>query len=199
VSTTGIHDIGQVVKTKEDRRDAQRALATFLEVVRTDLIQKSWSRDIDTALAVLYGTHYPEKLPSFIAKSAALSVEDVKLHLEKAEQHHTLAVLYAREGQSRAALNIWRRINVGELVDPAFPGLSHAVDFLSSVTDVDLVYMHAGWMLEKDSSAVRVFTRHDLLSKTGEVLFRPDLVLDFLKLYTAAVLPYVLLVWRHLR
>lgn len=190
VSTTGIHDIGQVVKTKEDRRDAQKALTVFLEVVRSDLIQQSWARDIDTALAVLYGTHYPEKLPSFIAKSRALSVEDVKLHFEKAEQHHMLAVLFAREGNARAALNIWRRISSGELVDHAFPGLTHAVDYLSTVTDVDLVYMHAGWMLEKDPSSVRVFTRHDLLSKTGEVLFRPDLVLDFLKQYDAAVLPY---------
>mmetsp|Transcript_25377 Transcript_25377/g.76453 ORF Transcript_25377/g.76453 Transcript_25377/m.76453 type:complete len:901 (+) Transcript_25377:89-2791(+) len=191
VSTTGILDIGQVVKTKEDRRNAQRALTTFLEVVRTDLVQKAWAKDIDTALAVLYSTHFPDKLPPFVAKSAVLSVDDIKLHFEKAEQHHMLAILHARDGNARAALNIWRRINVGELADASFPGLSHAVDYLSSVTDVDLVYMHAGWMLERDSSAVRVFTRHDLLSKTGEVLFRPDLVLDFLNQYEAAVLPYL--------
>lgn len=53
VSTTGIHDIGQVVKTKEDRREAQRALTTFLEVVRADLVTQAWARDIDTTLAVL--------------------------------------------------------------------------------------------------------------------------------------------------
>lgn len=138
-----------------------------------------------------YGTHSPEKLPDFVAKSTALSVDDVKHHFEKAEQYHMLAVMYAREGQARAALNIWRRLDAGELKDKAYPGVGYVVEYLATVTDVDLVYMHAAWMLERDPSTVRVFMRHDLLSATGEVLFRPDLVLDFVKRYPAAVVPYL--------
>lgn len=195
VSMTGISDISQIVKTKDGLRDAQKALANFLNIMRSDHVPREWAADIDTVLAILYGILSPSKLTTFVNKPHSVLLEDASFHLQKHGRYHVVALLYTQTESPRQALDIWRRLETGELVDEAYPGIEFAIEYLATVTVADdahpderdvivnAIYVHCEWMLKSNSKAVRVFT-----GRTPEQhnnLFRTDTVLEFLRPFGA--------------
>ena len=133
VSTTGINDISQIVKDPAGIREAHKALANFLTIMRSDHVPEAWASDIDTVLTVLFGILSPDKLIKFISKKHVVVLQDAIEHLRKHERHHAVALLHAQNGAPHHALDIWRRIDSGELSDPGYPGVSYAVEFLAGL------------------------------------------------------------------
>lgn len=186
VSTTGIHNIGQICKSPDELREAQKALATFLNVMRSDHVPREWASDIDTVLGVLYGTLYPDKLLAFVGKPHRIVVADIRAHLERLGQHHVLALLHAQSGNPRAALDGWKRLDAGEVHDALYPGARDVVAYLCTVEDVDLVFLHAEWLLRREPAhTVGAFTRRNT---SGDPIFRADEVLEFLRPYGGVVM-----------
>eukprot|EP00040_Diaphanoeca_grandis_P040391 m.261755 g.261755 ORF g.261755 m.261755 type:complete len:903 (+) comp43078_c0_seq1:282-2990(+) len=196
VSTTGISDISQIVKNRDGLKDAQKALANFLNIMRSDHVPREWAADIDTVLAILYGILSPSKLVTFVNRPHAVVLEDASHHLQKHGRYHVVALLYTQSESPRQALEIWRRLAAGEIQDEGFPGLDFAIDYLTTVTVtveahpddrdaiVNAIYVHAEWMLKKDPLAVRVFTGRTREEHNN--LFRADTVLEFLRPFGAA-------------
>ena len=70
-----------------------------------------------------------------------------------------------------------------------YPGLEFAIKALSGISDVDLVYMHAEWMLNADQTASRIFTQRSNTAEPAGFL-NPDDVFAFLRPYAEASLNY---------
>ena len=109
-----------------------------------------------------------------------------------------LAILLFRNGSVRHALDMWKRfgglamnmsaswhgsIALGELSDASFEGPEFVIGCLQQVADVDVIYTHMAWLLKQSPRGVSVFT-----AKRGDEpsLFRPDVVLDFLRPFPEA-------------
>lgn len=191
VSTTGLTDIHQIVKDPAKMREAHKALANFLTVMRSDHVPQEWASDIDTVLAVLFGVLSPDKLIKFISRQHNVVLHDAIEHLEKHQRFHAVALLHAQNGAPSSALNIWKRLDAGELSDQMYAGADYAIDFLVALKPTpemepedrdkltDSIFIHAEWMLRKDPLAVRIFTKRS--PEEHHDLFRPDTVLEFLR------------------
>ena len=56
------------------------------------------------------------------------------------------------------ALELWVKLDAGQLVDHAFPGSSLIVDYLNSVSDANTILKYISSVLEKDHElALTVF------------------------------------------
>ncbi len=51
--------------------------------------------------------------------------------------------------QASTALEVWRRLDDGELRDISYPGSGYVVSFLATLEAADLVFAHADWLLKK--------------------------------------------------
>eukprot|EP00039_Didymoeca_costata_P027017 m.17221 g.17221 ORF g.17221 m.17221 type:complete len:869 (-) comp5949_c0_seq1:1100-3706(-) len=184
--TEDIESINNIANTPEKMESAKQALVGYLHIIKNDPVPKDWVTDIDTTLALLFSESNPEKLLELISSDNSCVVEDVTETLLKNERHHALAMMYSQAKMIRRALEIWKKLNQGSITDPDYPGLDFAIESLRHVTDVDLVFVHAEWMLNIDQRAVRVFTSGDVSKQ-----MRPDMVLDFLKKFEKATLEYL--------
>ena len=70
-----------------------------------------------------------------------------------------------------------------------FPGLEYAIKAWGSGISVDLVYMHAEWMLNADQTASRIFSQRSNTAEPAGFL-NPDDVFAFLRPYAEASLNY---------
>ena len=187
----GIGSILSVAKTEADVAKAKTALIQFLKIIKSDA-PREWAADIDTALAHLYAEFEEESLLELVTGDNACEVDDLADALNQHKRVHALALLYAQSNAPRRALEIWKRLHstgADAYVDPTYPGLDHVIRVLCATADIDLVYLHAEWMLDADQKAVRVFTRRP----DGEPkdAFNPDNVLEFLRKYGEAMFEYL--------
>lgn len=206
----GFTSMATVAKTAADVLSAKKALVNFLNVIRSDNVHPEWRPDIDTVLAKLYaeldGAMLLELLSTEAGAANNVLVDDVAETLAQNNRHHALALLYwqspgppgsnisgsaaAAQSPLRKALEIWRNLTSGKVVDRAYPGLEFAIQTLSSISDPDLVYMHAEWMLNADQSASRVFTQRTNKTEPAGLL-KPGEVMTFLRPYGQASMDYL--------
>eukprot|EP00051_Salpingoeca_urceolata_P025663 m.464125 g.464125 ORF g.464125 m.464125 type:complete len:883 (-) comp20356_c0_seq1:85-2733(-) len=186
-SDHGLSDITSLVSGERELRAAYASLAKFLFVMRDGHIPRQWRPDIDTSLAQVLAAVDADKLLKLVMGSNLISVDDVVDKLQSHNRYHALATLYFQHGAHRPALDTWRRLTKGEVQDKQFPGVGVVVDRLKQITDTELIYLHAPWVVEKDPAAVAIFTR----KHEGQELFKSDEVLEFLRPYGDARMAYL--------
>lgn len=200
----GLTDITTVANTTSKLRDAQRALAEFLSVIRIDSVNPEWNSDVDTALAAVFALlGDSKKLMELLEGHHSCDGGALAELLPEHGMHHDHALLCISRGLNRQALEVWKKLENKAVTDPEYPGLDFAVDFLAKLEDIDLVYLNAEWMLTKDPTAVRIFTGSNSNVESDDIagsgndslgnwtprtkLFKSDEVLDFVRPFPGAV------------
>lgn len=88
-------------------------------------------------------------------------------------------------------MNIWMRIEDKELEDDSYPGLYFIVEFLSQLSDHELVWRYVEWCLLKDPVlTVKIFVERPEDEPPTERM-RPDTIIDYLHAYPTAVIRYL--------
>lgn len=120
---------------------------------------------LDTCLLKLYTKYQPEKLLHLVKYKNSCNIQDCKLVLEENGRFFVLSLLYKRDKLSKEALEIWRRISCGEIIDKDFPGLGFVIDYLISLNDAQLVWKYADHIMRRDPiNGMKIFTgRNDQL------------------------------------
>uniref|UniRef100_A0A8C1EAM2 Transforming growth factor, beta receptor associated protein 1 n=1 Tax=Cyprinus carpio carpio TaxID=630221 RepID=A0A8C1EAM2_CYPCA len=181
--------------TQGDQEKVQRFkhfLISYLHEVRSSDSANGFREDVDTALLKLYAETGHESLLDLLASDNACVLADSAPWLEKHHKYFALGLLYHYNGQDSAALQMWVKIVNGDLQDSTRPDLfEYVVDFLSFCSNLDLVWRHADWALQKDQKVgVQIFTkRFTSEEKTGQL--NPDDVITYLQKHSQALLLYL--------
>jgi hypothetical protein len=75
------------------------------------------------------------------------------------------------------------RIEFGEVQDPCYEGIDFVISCLQRIKDVDVIYNHAGWIVQKYPKGVQIFTRRP---NDEAMIFRPDEVHAALSIVVAS-------------
>ncbi|XP_033102642.1 transforming growth factor-beta receptor-associated protein 1-like [Anneissia japonica] len=185
-------DIKQIVRSdKVKLAECKVFLITFLENVRGTPLTIGMKEDVDTTLMKLYAECDLIKLQKLVSTENSCKLEDSFSILEKNKCHHALATLSRYHGDNESALQIWVKLVDGQLQDNSFPGFDFVIDFMSVLSDHELLWRHVDWALTKDQDkAVKVFTERPATETSSERL-RPDDVIAFLHSYPKAVIRYL--------
>uniref|UniRef100_A0A3B4TN33 Transforming growth factor, beta receptor associated protein 1 n=1 Tax=Seriola dumerili TaxID=41447 RepID=A0A3B4TN33_SERDU len=129
----------------------KKFLITYLGEVRSTEVANGCKEDVDTALLKLYAEQDHESLLDLLATDNACVLADSVPWLEKYHKYFALGLLYHSNGQDSAALQLWIRVVDGDLQDSTRSDLyEYIVDFLCSISNLDLVWKYADWALQKD-------------------------------------------------
>ncbi|KAH3886109.1 transforming growth factor-beta receptor-associated protein 1-like [Dreissena polymorpha] len=194
-SVPGLHEIADVNQLargdKQVVEEYKNFLRRYLEDIRGTVNARGFKQEIDVALLKLYAEiNSPELLP-LIEVDSGCDLKDCAEWLENYERHHSLAMLCKYHGDNDKALNIWSRLVNGDIKDDLFPGFEFVVNFLSNLSDHDLVWKYVEWALEKDQElSIKIFTERPAQEPPSERL-RPDTVIDYLHRYPRAVVSYL--------
>ncbi|XP_031565710.1 transforming growth factor-beta receptor-associated protein 1-like [Actinia tenebrosa] len=170
-----IKDVNGLMKgSKTFMAEAKNFLLSFLEDSRRRQIYVECKVEVDTALLKLYAEINSPKLLELVTTENYCAVEDTEPCLMKYKRYHATALFHIYHNEPQKALDFWKRLCFGELVDETFPGLPCVASFLSSVQDYDLLWNHVPWLLEKNQEiAIKVFTErpsnephHDSMTHT---------------------------------
>eukprot|EP00911_Craspedida_sp_UC1_P002486 UC1_evm1s1847 len=193
----GIKSIVELTKgSPEALRLAQEALVTYLESVRhsTSLHRDSLTA-CDTALVQVLGVLGAPRLTEVLSGPNRADADACLSLLSRSNCHNAMAMLYAQGDRPMQALDVWRKLDAGELHDAMYPGVSLVVDFLVGLQDEDaerlrdIVFKNAPWILRRDPAGVCIFTSRPIAESRS--LFRPDEVLDCLRPLPQASLAYL--------
>ncbi|XP_005106604.1 transforming growth factor-beta receptor-associated protein 1 [Aplysia californica] len=187
-----IADINQLSRSDEKVKAAYKEfLRTFLEDIRGTNLAHGYKREVDVALLKLYAESAPERLCELISVDTGCDLDDCVEWLERHGRLHALGLLYQRHAENDKALAVWTRLADSDSPDPTFPGLEFVVEFLSSLTDHELLWKYVDWVLEKDEElGVRIFTERPASEAQSERL-RPETVVDYLHRFPRAVITYL--------
>ncbi|KAA0713196.1 Transforming growth factor-beta receptor-associated protein 1 -like protein [Triplophysa tibetana] len=177
---------------KEKVQRFKRFLISYLHEVRSVESANGFREDVDTALLKLYAETGHDSLLDLLASDNACLLTDCAPWLEKHLKYFALGLLYHYNGQDSAALQMWVKIVKGDLQDSTRPDLfEYVVDFLSFCSNLDLVWRHADWLLQKDQKiGVQIFTkRPDSEGKRGQL--NPDDVIGYLQKHNKALVLYL--------
>ncbi|XP_022096424.1 transforming growth factor-beta receptor-associated protein 1-like [Acanthaster planci] len=185
-------DISSIVRGNKERLlECKTFLAGYLDGIRGGELSFGYREEVDTALLKLYAERDPEKLISLVSSENTCSSKDALEVLQRYGRHHALALLHRYHLDNEKALNIWARLCDGEIKDESFPGLEFVVDFLSRLSDHELVWRYVDWALQKDPElGVKIFTDRSETEPLTERM-RPDTVIDYLHAYPKAVTRYL--------
>ncbi|XP_063956642.1 transforming growth factor-beta receptor-associated protein 1-like isoform X1 [Lytechinus pictus] len=185
-------DISQVVRGKPDKAaECKQFLMDFLEDVRETDLAVGMKLEVDTALMKLYAESNPPKLITLISSENSVDPEDSRDYLHRFGRHHALALLHKYQGDSEQAMVIWSRLVDGDIADETFPGLGYVIDFLSSLSDHELVWRYVDWVMRKEpENATKIFTDRPENEPVSERM-RPDVIIDYLHAYPTAVIRYL--------
>lgn len=187
-----IADINQLSQGKQDVISEYKVfLIEFLEDIRETKDAHGFKKEIDAALLKLYAEINSAALLSLVEENSGCDLKDGIEWLEKYGHHHALALLYKYHGDNDRALNVWTRLVNGDIKDELFPGFEYVVNFLSSLSDHDLVWKYVDWALERDQElSIKIFTERPSQEPPSERL-RPDTVIDYLHRFPKAVITYL--------
>ncbi|KAI8520587.1 transforming growth factor, beta receptor associated protein 1 [Branchiostoma belcheri] len=190
-----LHDIADVKQLCLGDAGKMKAckdfLASFLEDVRDTNLVVGYKEEVDTALLKLYAEIDSPKLVDFVSSENGCFIQDSVDSLQKYSRHHALGLFHKYHGDNEKALQVWVSIVNGELTDPSHPGLPFVVEFLSQLTDHELVWRYVDWALEKDQEqGVKIFTQRPADEPQTERM-RPETIVDYLHRYPQAVVGYL--------
>ncbi|TRY62441.1 hypothetical protein DNTS_032246 [Danionella cerebrum] len=142
----------------------KRFLISFLHEVRSSDGANGFREDVDTALLKLY------------AESG----------------HESLLDLLASENSCLLADSMWIKIINGDLKDSTRPDLfEYVVDFLSFCSNLELVWRHADWALQRDPKiGVQIFCRRPV-SEEQRGQLNPEEVISYLQKHSQALVLYL--------
>ncbi|XP_071955970.1 transforming growth factor-beta receptor-associated protein 1-like isoform X2 [Antedon mediterranea] len=185
-------DIRQIVRSDKARlNECKRFLIGMLEDIRGSSLAIDMKEDVDTTLLKLYAECDLIKLQKLVSTENACKLEDSFKILEKNDCHHALATLSRLHGDNESALQIWVKLSDGVLQDDSFPGFEFVFNFLSVLSEHDLLWRHIDWALRKNQEkAVMIFTERPATETSSERL-RPDDVIAFLSSYPKAIIRYL--------
>lgn len=190
-----LHDIADINQLSHGDQDIANEYKNFLRVYLEDLKgtkdAHGFKQEIDEALLKLYAEINSAELLPLIEVDSGCDLKDCVEWLERYGRHHALALLYRYHGENDKALNIWSRLVNGDIKDDFFPGFEFVVNFLSSLSDHDLVWKYIDWALNKDQElSIKIFTERPPQEPPSERL-RPDVIIDYLHGYPKAVITYL--------
>jgi len=116
--------------------------------------------ELNTVIVKLLSEVRPSDVEDFVRNnSSAMSEAEIESFLKSKHMWNSLAVFYDSLSRQRDALDVWRRLGLGELSDPPHNGVNETISMLSRGTvDMSLVWEYADWLLKKHaSSALRIF------------------------------------------
>ncbi|XP_060603083.1 transforming growth factor-beta receptor-associated protein 1-like [Ruditapes philippinarum] len=187
-----IADINQLARGDQNVISQYKTfLITYLEDIRGTKDSHGLKQEIDVALLKLYAERNSAELLPLVEEDSGCDLKDCVEWLEKYQRHHALGLLYKYHGDNDKALNIWTRLVNGDIQDELFPGFEFVVNFLSSLSDHDLVWKYIDWALERDQeSSIKILTERPAQEPPSERL-RPESVIDYLHRYPKAVVTYL--------
>ncbi|XP_053384249.1 transforming growth factor-beta receptor-associated protein 1-like [Mercenaria mercenaria] len=194
-SMPGLHEIADINQLARGDQNVisqyKTFLITYLEDIRGTKDSHGLKQEIDVALLKLYAERNSPELVPLVEEDSGCELKDCVEWLEKYNRHHALALLYKYHGDNDKALNIWTRLVNGDIQDQLFPGFEFVVNFLSSLSDHDLVWKYIDWALERDQEfSIKILTERPAQEPPSERL-RSDTVIDYLHRYPKAVVTYL--------
>ncbi|EDO42369.1 predicted protein [Nematostella vectensis] len=188
-----IKDISALMKgSKTFMAEAKKFVLEYLEDARTlPSLYSECKEEVDSALLRLYAEVNSPKLLEIVSNENHCATEDSENCLMKYERYHARALFHSNNKEPDKALDFWRRIACGELMDPSFPGLEFVAMYLSRLQNYDLLWTHVPWLLEKNQElAVRVFTERPGDEPSSDRL-QPDFIIDYLQRFPVARIKYL--------
>lgn len=183
---------GLVKGSKQFLAEAKQFLMQYLEETRRSAEDIGYKEEVDTALVKLYIEINSPNLQHLVSSENCCTVADTISWLQKYERYHALALFYCHHKQVAQAMGVWKRIIHGEIKDRNFPGMEYVVKFLSSSQDSELLWNHVPWLLERNQEiAVKVFTDRPTNESPNDEKFRPDLIVEYLQRFPAALRQYL--------
>lgn len=187
-----IADINQLCRGNEDLiMQYKDFLCSYLEEIKGTKLAVGYKQEIDVALLKLYAELNTEGLIPLISNDSGCDLNDCVEWLEKYKRFHALGLLYRLHSDHDKALGIWQKLANGDITDESFPGLPFFIDYLSNLSDHELVWKYVDWVLSKDPEAgVQIFTNRPASEPPSERM-RPDTIIDYLHRFPEAVISYL--------
>ncbi|XP_062566210.1 transforming growth factor-beta receptor-associated protein 1-like [Saccostrea cucullata] len=187
-----IADINQLCKGDQNLvKQYKDFLCSYLEEIKGTKLAMGFKQEIDVALLKLYAELNSEGLIPLISNDSGCDLNDCVEWLGKYERYHALGLLYRLHSDHDKALGIWQRLVNGEIQDESFPGLPFAIEYLSNLSDHELVWKYVDWVLTRDPEAgVQIFTSRPSSEPPSERM-RPDTIIDYLHRFPEAVISYL--------
>lgn len=169
----------------------KKFLISYLGEVRSTEVVNGCREDVDTALLKLYAEQNHESLLDLLASENACVLADSVPWLEKYHKYFALGLLYHYNSQDSTAIQLWIRVVDGDLQDLTRSDLyEYIVDFLSTASNIDLVWKYADWAVRKDpTKGVHIFTRRPASKDQSQL--NPDDVITYLGKHSQALILYL--------
>nr|KAJ3420128.1 transforming growth factor, beta receptor associated protein 1 [Polyrhizophydium stewartii] len=157
--------------------EAQDMLVAYLsDIRRSKLFRPEFREAIDSTLLKLYSESNVPAMYDLLSGENFCVIEDCEAFLASRHRYFAQSLLYKNNKMFKAVLDLWIQLASGELADPDFVGMPLIVDLLVEISDPDLIWRYAEWVLRRDPiRGVKIFTERT------DALFEPSKVLDFLE------------------
>ncbi|KAJ3021163.1 transforming growth factor, beta receptor associated protein 1 [Thoreauomyces humboldtii] len=131
--------------------NAKTMIGSYLRHVRDNCSQEDVRRErIDMCLLRIYLTMDSSVLHAFLLEDHAFELEPAKELLVEAERYFALNVLLQSCGRLADVVEIYRRLAIGEVTDPDYPGVDSVIELLRHLDDATLVLEATTWLLNID-------------------------------------------------
>lgn len=138
--------------------DAEISLIDFLEGSK----KSAWAKDrpllqeINVALFKLYVkvSDPGRRMTPFLATvpDDSLPFSHLEAHCVTGNHFYALGCLYKKHRFPRKALDIWKKLGMGELKDGTQDGVDETIKLLSESSDIELISEFAPWIYKKDKT-----------------------------------------------
>ncbi|CAB3383602.1 Hypothetical predicted protein [Cloeon dipterum] len=188
-----IADVDQLYQKDEDaKQQARLCMRQLLEQLRDPTASHiNHQFELDTALVKLYAESNKDNLAAFIlAGDVQCDIKDCLHWLERLECFNAVALLHKQSKNSELALEFWARLAREELHDDSFQGLNFFAECLASTKDLDLVWKHAAFVLQRDEEAgAKIFTCRS--KDQSYIPLDVDEVVELLQKFPKALVQYL--------
>ncbi|KAI8819120.1 vacuolar sorting protein 39 domain 2-domain-containing protein [Fimicolochytrium jonesii] len=152
--------------------NAQSMLGEYLRYARTIYpVDDPRQEHIDMTLLKLYIKTDPARLASFLSSPTRCRMADAEALLEAQKRYYDLSLLHKTRGMNENVLDMWHRLAVGEIEDPAFPGLETVCEYVKALEHRDIVMSAVEWVLRLDRGlAIGILVHHmDKTMSMGDI------------------------------
>ncbi|XP_059470664.1 transforming growth factor-beta receptor-associated protein 1-like isoform X2 [Neocloeon triangulifer] len=188
-----IADVDQLFQKDSDAiSEAQVCLRQLLEDLRDPSAPVVLHQfELDTALVKLYAESNKDSLAAFIlAGDVQCDTKDCLQWLEELGCFNSVALLHKQSKNNELALEYWARLASGEIQDDSFQGMDFFAECLANTKDMDLVWRHAAFVLDKDEeSGAKIFTCRS--TDQNHIPLDVDKIAEYLQKYPRALVNYL--------
>mmetsp|Transcript_992 Transcript_992/g.3132 ORF Transcript_992/g.3132 Transcript_992/m.3132 type:complete len:938 (-) Transcript_992:110-2923(-) len=176
-----LSDEEEEVWVEEHKEEFRQTLSSIFQFARSfvirNLIRHVDIVKLDNYLVKLLASTDPSKLVSLLQSEHFANLGECQEVLLSCGRHHAIAMLHARGGEERMALEIWKKLGEGSLREAGRDGVSETVEHLKRCQDFSLIQEFSKWVIEvRPKAALHVFVSHDRKDS-----FNSTRVADFLQ------------------